>query len=77
MAKRKRHKKSSLWLLLMFLVGAGLILLGLTQSFSVTELGERATREMTVESVKQAKHEAQGETAPFNYAKTSTRRRLN
>lgn len=71
MAKRKRHKKSSLWLLLMFLVGAGLILLGLTQSFSVTQLGKTALSEMTVESVKRTKREAQGETAPFNYAKTS------
>lgn len=72
MAKRKRRfRKSSLWLLAMFLVGSGLVLLGLTQRSSITRMGETALRRMTVESVQQAKRTAQGKTAPFNYQKTA------
>jgi len=77
MTKRKRRfKKGSLWLLAMFLVGSGLVLLGLTQNSSVTRMGDTAKREMTVESVQRAKRSAQskteqGKTAPFDYAKTT------
>lgn len=72
MATRKRQfKKTSLWLLGMFLIGSGLVLLALTQSFSVTQLGEAAKRQMTTESIRQAKRSARGKTAPFNYAQTT------
>lgn len=71
MATRKRRfKKTSLWLLLMFLGGTGLVLLGLTRNFSVTQLGKTAMHGMTVESVQRANRAAKGKTAPFNYAKT-------
>lgn len=72
MAKRKRRfKKSSLWLLAMFLVGSGLVLLGLTQKSSITQMGETALRGMTVESIQQAKQASRGKTTPFNYKKTA------
>lgn len=72
MAKRKRRfRKSSLWLLAMFLVGSGLVLLGLTQKSSITQMGETALRGMTVESIQQAKQASRGKTTPFNYKKTA------
>jgi len=72
MATRKRRfRKTSLWLLVMFLLGSGLMLVALTQNVAVTRLGKTATREMTTESVQRATQAAQGKTAPFNYAKTS------
>ncbi|KRL98203.1 class A sortase [Levilactobacillus hammesii] len=72
MATRKRRfRKTSLWLLVMFLLGSGLMLVALTQNVAVTRLGKTATREMTTESVQRANQAAQGKTAPFNYAKTS------
>lgn len=72
MTKRKRpFKLSSLWLLVMFLVGSGLVLLALTQSHSVSRMGETAMRKMTVESVQRVTEASKGKTAPFNYAKTS------
>jgi len=72
MATRKRRfQKTSLWLLVMFLLGSGLMLVALTQNVAVTRLGKTATREMTTESVQRATQAAQGKTAPFNYAKTS------
>jgi len=72
MTKRKRRvRKSALWLLVMFLAGSGLLFLGLTQNFTVTELGATAKREMTVKSVRRVNLAAQGKTAPFDYSKTS------
>lgn len=72
MATRKRRfQKTSLWLLVMFLLGSGLMLVALTQNVAVTRLGKTATRKMTTESVQRATQAAQGKTAPFNYAKTS------
>lgn len=72
MVKRKRRvRKTSFWLLVMFLIGSGLILIALTQSFSVQQLGKRAQRQLTVESIQQAKRAARDKTAPFNYAKTA------
>jgi len=69
--RKRKPKKRSLWLLVMFLIGSGLILVALTQNFSVTHLGDAARRGMTADSVQRATKAAAGETAPFNYAKTS------
>jgi len=78
MATGKRHaKRTSLWLAaVMFLIGSGLVLMGLTQNSSVTRLSEAATRGMTAESVQAATKKVQaereqGKVDPFNYEKTS------
>ncbi|WP_407888248.1 class A sortase [Levilactobacillus sp. N40-8-2] len=70
-ARKRRLKTSFLWVLVMFLIGSGLVLLGLTQNHSVTWLGDTAKREMTVESVQQATRSAQDKSDQFNYAKTA------
>jgi len=72
MATRKRHaKKGALWLLAMFVIGAGLILLALTQTFSVEQLGDAAKREMTVASIQRATQKSKQQPDAFNYAKTA------
>ncbi|MFC6261873.1 class A sortase [Levilactobacillus fujinensis] len=76
MATGKRQaKRASLWLaVVMFLIGGGLILIGLMQNPSVTWLSDAATQGMTAESVQAATKTAQdeqGRTDPFNYAKTA------
>ncbi|WP_125573789.1 class A sortase [Levilactobacillus huananensis] len=77
MTPRKRWVKwGSFGLLLMFLVGCGLVLLGLTQNFSVIHLGDKAKHEMTAASVQKATKQARrrvarGQTAAFDYGKTS------
>lgn len=71
MTARKHRRQASRWLLVVFLIGSGLVLLALTQSFSVTQLGRQAVREMTTESVQRATRAAKGKTAPFDYTKTS------
>ncbi|WP_143462335.1 class A sortase [Levilactobacillus enshiensis] len=71
MARRRHFKLKSFWLVVMFLVGSGLVLIGLTQNFSVTRLGTAATEKMTTASVQRATAAAQGRTDPFNFSKTA------
>jgi len=71
MTTRKRRKKASLWMLLLFLIGGGMVLLALTQSLSVTQLGDEARDGMTPASVQRAEKKAKGKTAPFDYSQTT------